>query len=69
MIETLDIKIRDHAIILLTDQSITDKNITTFKIDHAIIHRTELQFNTIDKETNLSHHIGLTHVIKSHKKI
>ena len=68
-IETLDIKIIDHANILTTDQTITDQNITTTKIDHAISHRTEIQVITIDKETTLSHHIGITHVIKIHKKI
>ena len=69
MIEILDIKVTDQAIILTTDQTITDQNITTIKIDHAIIHRTEIQVITIDKETTLSHHIGITHVIKIHKKI
>ena len=68
MIEILDIKIIDHLIILSTDQTITDQNLTTIKIDHAIIHGTEIQVRTIDKETSLSHHIRLTHVIKIHKK-
>ena len=62
MIEIIDVI--DHVIILTTDQTITDQNITTIKIDHAIIHRTEIQVVTIDKETTLSHHIGITHVIK-----
>ena len=68
MVETLDIKTIDHAVILTTDQTITDQKITTIKIDHAIIHRTEFQVVTIDKETTLSHHIGITHVIKVHNK-
>ena len=49
IIETLDIKIIDHAIILTTDQ-----NIVIIKIDHAIIHRPEIQVTTIGKETTLS---------------
>ena len=69
MIEILDIKIIDHAIILTTNQTIIDQNITTIKIDQAIIHRTEIQVVTIDKETFLSHLIGVTHVIKIHNKI
>ena len=69
MIETLDIKIIDHAIILTTNQTITDQNITTIRIDHAIIHRTEIQVITIDKETTISHHKGKTHIIKSYNKI
>ena len=68
MIKILDIKILDQAIILRTDQTIIDQNITKIKIDHAIIHRTEIQVITIVKETNLSHHIGITHVIKIHNK-
>ena len=63
-IETLDIKIIDHAITLTRDQ-----NITIIKIDHAITHKLEIQVITIDKETTLSHHIGITDVIKVHKKI
>ena len=62
MIKIIDVI--DHVIILTTDQTITDQNITTIKIDHAIIHRTEIQVVTVDKETTLSHHIGITHVIK-----
>ena len=69
MIEILDIKILDHAIIQTTDQTITDQNIPTIKIDHAIIHRTEIQVITIYKENILSHHIGITHVIKNHNKM
>ena len=68
MIEILDIKILDHANTPTTDQTIIDRNITTIKIDYAIIHRTEIQVITIDKEATLSHHIGLTHVIKIHNK-
>ena len=64
IIEILDIKIINHAIILTTDQIIT-----IIKIDHAIIHRIEIRNRTIDKETTLSHHIGITHVIKNHNKI
>ena len=40
MSEIMDIKIKDHAIILTTDQIITDRSKITIKIDHAIIHRT-----------------------------
>ena len=69
MIEILDIKIIDRAIILTTDQTITDQNITTIKIDHAILHRIEIQVILIDKETTLSHHTGLTQVIKFHNKV
>ena len=69
MIEILDIKIIDHVIILITDQNITDQNISTIEIDHAIIQRTEVQVIAIDRETSLSHHIGITHVIKIHNKI
>ena len=69
MIEILDIKLIDHVTILLTDQTITDQSITTIKIDHAIIHKIEIQVLTIDKEGTLSHHIGVTHVIKIHNKI
>ena len=61
---TLDNKIIDQTIILTTDQ-----NITIIKIDHATVHRTEVQAITIDKETTLNHHIGITHFIKIHKKI
>ena len=63
-IETLDIKIIDHAIILTTNPIII-----IIKLDHAIIHRTEIQAITTDKETTLNHPIGITHVIKIHKKI
>ena len=41
----------------------------TIKIDHAMIHRTEIQVITTDKETTLNHHIGITHVFKVHTKI
>ena len=64
MIEILDIKIINHVIILTTDQ-----NITTIKIDYAIIHRIEIQVIIIDEETTLSHHIGITQAIKIHNKI
>ena len=64
IIETLDIKIIDHAIILTIDQKVT-----IIKIDHAITHEIEIQVTTKDKETTLSHHIGITHVIKIHNKI
>ena len=62
-IEILDIKIIDHAINLTTDQ-----NKIIIKIDHATIHRTEIQAITIDKGNTLNH-IGITHVIKIHNKI
>ena len=42
MIEIINIKILDHAIILATDQTIEDQNVKTIKIDHATIHRTEI---------------------------
>ena len=63
-IETLDIKLIDHAIILTTGQ-----NIKIIKINHAIIHRTEVQAITTDNETTLNHHIGITHIIKIHNKL
>ena len=62
-IETLDIKMIDHAIIQTTDQ-----NIVIIKIDHAIIHRTEAQAIITAKETTLNHHKGMTHVIKIHNQ-
>ena len=48
IIETLDIKIINHAVILTTDQ-----NITVIKKDHAIFHRIKIRVITIDKETSL----------------
>ena len=63
-IEILDIKIIDLAINLTTDQ-----NIIIIKIDHATIHRTEIQAITIDKGTTLNHLIGITQVNKIHHKI
>ena len=69
MIEIINIKNIDHAIILTTDQTIKDQNIIAIKIDHATIHRTEIQVITTDQETTLNHHIGRTHVIKIHNKI
>ena len=68
-IELLDIKTIDHMIFLRTDQTITDQNLTTIKIDHALIHEIEFQVITIDKETTLNHHIGITHVIRIHNNI
>ena len=67
-IEINDIII-DHVIIQTTDQTITDQIITTTKINHAIIHRIDIQVITIEKEPTLSHHIVITHVIKIHNKI
>ena len=64
MIEIKGIKTIDHVIILTTDQTIKDQVITTIRIDHAIIHKTEIQMITIDKETTLNHHIEITHVIQ-----
>ena len=61
--ETLDIKIIDHAIIQTTDQSTI-----IIKTDHAIIHGTEAQAIRTDKETTLNHHKGVN-VIKIHNKI
>ena len=69
MIEIINIKIIDHAIIPTTDQFIKDQNITSIKMDHATIHRTEIQVITADKETTLNRHIGITQVIKIHNKI
>ena len=40
---------------LTTDQTIKDQ-VITIKIDHAIIHKTEIQIITIDKEDTLSPH-------------
>ena len=67
LIEIIKIKILDHGIILTTDQTIKDQNIISIKIDHATIHRTEIQ--RTDKEFTLNHRIGITHVIKVHYKI
>ena len=64
----IDIKIIDLGIILTTDRTITDQNITNIKIDYAIIHRTEIQVIATDNEITLSQHIGITHVIEIHKK-
>ena len=58
-IKTLDLKIIDHAIFLTTDIKIV-----IIKIDHATVHRTEVQDITTDKRTTLNHHIEETHVIK-----
>ena len=69
MLEILDTKIIDHAIIQTTDQTVVDQNKTIIKKDHAFFHRIEIQVITIDKEFILSHHIGLTHDIKIHNKI
>ena len=69
MIEIQAIKIIDHVIILTTNHSITDQNITTIKIDHAIIHQTKNKVITKYRETTFSRHIGITHVIKLYIKI
>ena len=69
MIEIIDIKIIDHAIILITDQTIKEQIIITIKIDHEKNHRTEIQDITTGKETTLNHHIRITHVIKIQNKI
>ena len=63
-IEILDILTTYHAIILTKYQ-----NTKVIKIDHAMIHRTEIQAITIDKKTTLNYHIGITHVIKIRHKI
>ena len=68
-IHMIDIKTTDHAIILTTDQTIIDQNITTIKIDQAIIHEIEIQVITKDKETTLRLHIGITHLIRIHNKV
>ena len=62
-IETLDIKIIDHAFILTADQ-----HKIIIKKDHATFHRTKVQAVTTDKGTTLNHHIGITHVSKIHNK-
>ena len=49
-----------------TFQMLKDQNIITIKIDHATIHRIEIQVLTTDKETTLNHHRVITHVIKIH---
>ena len=64
MIETKDIKTIDHVIILTTDQIIKDQILTTIKIDTTIIHKIEVRTITIDKETILNHHIGITQDIQ-----
>ena len=69
LIEIMDIKKIDHAIILTTDQTIKDQNIITIKTDHWIVHRPEIEVITTDKETTLNHHKGIRHVIKFHNKI
>ena len=53
--ETPNIKIINHAIILTTDQ-----NIIMIKIYHAIIHSREAQAITTDKGTTLNHLIRIT---------
>ena len=63
MIEIINIII-DYTIIPTTDRTIKDQNITTIKIDHASIHKTETQVITTHKETTLNRHIGITNVIK-----
>ena len=68
MIEIINIVI-DHANLLTTDRTIKDQNITNIKIDHAKIHKTEIQDITTDEQTTLNHHIGKIHVIKIPKKI
>ena len=56
-IETLDIKLIDHAIILTTGQ-----NIKIIKINHAIIHRTENQsYNNRQRNYSQSPHWNNTH--------
>ena len=69
MIEIINIKKIDHAIILTTDQTIKDQSIKTIKIDHATIYRTEIQVITTDKETTLNHHIGITTLSKFTTKL
>ena len=62
-------------IVIETIQTIEDLNIQqikiviVIKIDHATIHKTEVQALTKDKGTTLNHHIGTTHVIKYQNKI
>ena len=63
-IEISDINIIDHAIIQTIDQ-----NIIIIKIDHAIIHKTEVQAITTDNKTTPNHHLGITQIIIIHNKI
>ena len=69
IIEIKSIKTKDHEIILTTDQTIKDLFITTIKMDQAINHKMDFRTTTKDKETNLNHHIGITHVIQILKTI
>ena len=69
LVENISFKIIDRAVILTTDRTIKDQNIITIKIDHATVHKTEIQIITTDRETTLNHYIGITHVIKIHNNI
>ena len=69
LIEDINVARIDHAIFPIKDQTIEDQDIITIKIDHTTVHRTEVQVITTDKETNLNHHIGTTHVIQINNKI
>ena len=62
-VEINDIKTNDREIIQTINQMIKDLITTIIKIDHEITHKIETQTITIDKETILSHLIGIIHVI------
>ena len=64
IIEIKDIKTKDHEVTLATDRIIKDLITTIIKIDHTTTHILEVRTITIDKETTLIHHIGITHVIQ-----
>ena len=53
----------DHEIIRKTNQITKDLTTKIIKIDHEIIHKIEIIFKTIDKETTPNHLIGIIHVI------
>ena len=64
--QTIEIRIiqtTDHGIIPIIDQTIRDQMIT-IRTDHEIIHETEIQVITADKETILSHLIGIITVTR-----
>ena len=63
IIESNDIKTKDHEIIQTTDQITKDLTTIIIKIDHEITHKIGIQIITIEKETTLNHLIGKIHVI------
>ena len=66
MIDIINIKITDHEIIQTTDQTIKDQIIMIITIDHATIHKTEIQIIKTDREIIPNHHIRIIHFIKIH---